>query len=153
MTLQTLKEQVAELSKKIEALEAQEKETIKYPIYCLQQDTGLVVKFTDLQKGIVVKDSDYHSVGEYDDNWLSHTATENWTQLDVCETTGFFDGQLVWCWDKDYSHVRSLRFYNAKKPCTFTVDGYKYGFCYHNYEPYEGNWPQWAQDAFKTLER
>ena len=86
-------------------------------------------------------------------DWIKHTDTNQWQKLDVCEETGFFDGQLVWCWDNDDTHVITLRFYDAKNKCTYQFDGTKYGHDYDNYEPFEGNYPDWALEAFQTLER
>ena len=67
--------------------------------------------------------------------------------------TGFFDGQLVWCWDDNDTHSRVLRFYEAKHKCTYQFDGTRGGTRFNNYEPFEGNYPDWALDAFQTLER
>ena len=76
-----------------------------------------------------------------------------WQQLEVCEKTGSFDGQLIWCWNNHHTHFRILRFYDAKNKCTYDYLGKKGGFSYDNYEPFEGNYPEWALEAFKTLER
>lgn len=154
MELQELKQQVAQLSKKIEILEAKEKETIKYPIYCLQQDIGLVVKFTKLREGVVVKNGDDYNVNQYYNDWVPHTAIENWTQLEVCPTRGLFDGQLVSCYyHRLFTHSRVLAFFDAKNQRAFSVTGDRIGENYDIYEPYEGNYPEWAQEAFNTLKR
>ena len=63
-----------------------------------------------------------------------------------------FDGQLVWCWDNDDTHVRTLRFYDVKYKCTYQFDGTEDGHDYDNYEQFEGNYPNWALEAFQTLE-
>ena len=153
--LKELEQKYLELGKEIEALKKQstEKEEVKYPIYCKLKDSSLVVKFTDLTAGEVVIDSEYHNVGEKFDDWVIHIDTSSWQQLEVCEKTGFFDGQLVWCWDNDDTHVVTLRFYDAKNKCTYQFDGTEDGHDYDNYEPFEGNYPDWALDAFQTLER
>ena len=65
----------------------------------------------------------------------------------------FFDGQLVWCWDDDDTHSIILRFYDAKNKCSYQFDGTRGGHDYNNYEPFEGNYPDWALEAFQTLER
>ena len=152
--LKELEQKYLELGKEIEALKKQsEKEEIKYPIYCKLKGSSLVVKFKGLTTGELVIGNEYQKVGEKCNEWIKHTDTNYWQQLDVCEKTGFFDGQLIWCWDDDTTHYRMLRFYDVENECTYYYDGYKGGNHYTNYEPFEGNYPDWALEAFKTLER
>ena len=153
--LKELEQKYLELGKEIEALKNQvtEKKEIKYPIYCKLKHSSLVVKFTKLQFGEVVVNDEYYNVGDKSTTWTSHTDTDVWQQLDVCEETGFFDGQLVWYWDAFTTHHRALKFYDVKNKCTYCYDGTKGGNYYHNYEPFEGNYPDWALEAFQTLER
>ena len=153
--LKELEQKYLELGKEIEALKKQstEKKEFNYPIYCKLKDSSLVVKFTGLQEGKLVINSKYNKVGETSNEWITYTDTNTWQQLDVCEETGFFDGQLVWCWQNNYTHKRDLKFYNVKNKCTYQFDGSKIGSYYHNYEPFEGNYPDWALEAFQTLER
>ena len=152
--LKELEQKYLELGKEIEALKKQSKnEEFKYPIYCKSKHTSLVVKFTSLREGEVVVNSENHNVGQNRNNWLAHTDTNIWQQLEVCEETGFFDGQLVWCWDDCNTHSRILRFYDAKNKCPYCYNGTKDGNGYSNYAPFEGNYPDWALEAFQTLER
>ena len=153
--LKELEQKYLELGKEIEALKKQntEKEEFEYPIYCKLKDSSLVVKFTDLRTGEVVINEERHSVLRKRNDWIKHTDTKQWQQLEVCEKTGFFDGQLVWCWDNEYTHSRMLRFYDAKNKRTYTISGKRNGFVFDNYEPFEGNYPDWALEAFQTLER
>ena len=153
--LKELEQKYLELGKEIEALKKQstEKEEITYPVYCKFKDSSLVVKFTGLQSGEVVVNDKYFNVGDKSTTWTSHTDTDVWQQLDVCEETGFFDGQLVWCWDNNDTHSRMLKFYDVKNECTYCYDGSKGGSTYSKYEPFEGNYPDWALEAFQTLER
>lgn len=152
MELQELEKKYQELGKEIEALKSQ-KENIKYPIYCLNKYTGLVVKFTNLEEGIVVKNDIYHSVKDKSNCWKKHTNNDRWTQLEVCPATGLFDGQLVWYWFETDTHRRFLGFYDAKNKTIFTFKGKRNGVKWDNYEPFNENYPEWAQKAFKTLER
>ena len=69
---------------------------------------------------------------------------------DLIEVPELQDKQLVWCWDDTY--VRELRFYDAKNKCPYRVDGQRDGLLFNNYEPYKGDWPEWAIEAQKTLE-
>ena len=151
--LKELEQKYLERGKEIEALKKQntEEEEIAYPIYCKLKDSSLVVKFTELQSGEVVINNKYYKVGETSSEWRNHLETNVWQQLDVCEKTGFFNGQLVWCWDNDDTHSRDLKFYDAKNKCTYIFNGKKDGCVYDNYEPFEGNYPEWALEAFKTL--
>ena len=153
--LKELEQKYLELGKEIEALKKQntEKEEFNYPIYCKLKDSSLVVKFTELQSGEVVINNKYYKVGEKRNDWRKHTDTTVWQQLEVCEKTGFFDGQLVWCWDTFSTHSRVVRFYDAKNKRTYQFDGTKGGNHYNKYAPFEGNYPDWALEAFQTLER
>ena len=151
--LKELEQKYLELEKEIEDLKKQsEKEEFTYPIYCKLKDSSLVVKFTGLQSGEVVVNGGHFKIGDKSTTWIKHTDTNYWQQLDVYEKTGFFDGQLVWCWEDDDTHVRQLRFYDVKYKCTYQADGTKDGGLYDNYEPFEGNYPDWALEAFQTLE-
>ena len=153
--LKELEQKYLELGKEIEALKKQntEKEEIKYPIYCKLKGSSLVVKFTGLTLGKLVVNNTFNDVGNKSSIWLNHSETNVWQQLDVCEETGFFDGQLVWCWDNDDTHNRILKFYDVKYKCTFLFNGTRNGQKFNNYEPFEGNYPDWALEAFQTLER
>ena len=153
--LKELEQKYLELGKEIEALKNQvtEKEKIKYPIYCKLKDSSLVVKFTGLQSGEVVVNSKHYNIGDKSTTFRSHTDSDVWQQLNVCEKTGFFDGQLVWCWDDTDTHIRYLKFYDDKNKCTYISSGKHNGYNYKNYEPFEGNYPDWALEAFQTLER
>ena len=153
--LKKLEQKYLELGKEIEALKKQntEKEKFNYPIYCKCKQTSLVVKFTELGKAQVVVRNEFHDITENIYNWEPRTNTDVWQRLDVCEEIGFFDGQLVWCWDNNDTHVKCLKFYDAKHECTYQCDGNRYGSVFDNYEPFEGNYPDWALEAFQTLER
>ena len=153
--LKELEQKYLELGKEIEALKKQstEKEEVKYPIYCKWKQTSLVVKFTELQSGEVVVHTYPYNVRDKGNDWRKHTDTTVWQQIEVCEKTGFFDGQLVWCWDNDYSHRRLLLFYDVKNKSTYNYSGKRNGFVYENYKPFEGSYPDWALEAFQTLER
>ena len=153
--LKELEQKYLELGKEIEALKKQntEKEKFEYPIYCKLKDSSLVVKFTDLRTGEVVINEERHNVLRKRNDWIKHTDTNQWQQLDVCEETGFFDGQLVWCWENEFTHSKHLRFYDSKNKCAYQYDGTRDGFGYDKYEPFEGNYTEWALEAFQTLER
>ena len=153
--LKELEQKYLELGKEIEALKKQntEEEKIAYPIYCKHIYTSLVIKFTELKSGEVIVNNKIYDKGKISSTWSGHTDINIWQQLDVCEKTGFFDGQLIWCWDTINTHSRTVRFYDVKKKRTYMFDGIKGGNCYNNYKPFEGNYPDWALEAFQTLQR
>ena len=153
--LKELEQKYLELGKEIEALKKQntEEEEIAYPIYCKLKGSSLVVKFTGLTLGKLVVNSKHTKIEETFKELRIFTDINTWQQLDVCEETGFFDGQLVWCWDYNNAHYRTLKFYDAKNECTYCYDGTRAGDYYCNYEPFKGNYPDWALEAFQTLER
>ena len=154
--LKELEQKYLELGKEIEVLKKQNSEKEKefeYPIYCKLKDSSLVVKFKWLRQGKTVVNNTFNNVGNKSSVWQNHSETNVWQQLDVCEKTGFFDGQLVWCWDNDDTHVRVLKFYDVKNKRTYTISGKRNGFVFDNYEAFEGNYPDWALEAFQTLER
>ena len=137
--LKELEQKYLELGKEIEALKKQstEKKEFEYPIYCKNKYTLLVVKFTGLKFGEVVVNNGSQQVGQKCNEWIKHTDTKYWQQLDICKKTGFFDGQLVWCWDDEDTHIRQLRFYDAKNKCTYIFNVKNNGCIYDNYKPFE----------------
>lgn len=149
MNLQELEQKYQELGQEIERLKNSK---VQYPIYCRSKESNSVVKFNSIQEGVFVKQSLVSDVGERIKCFIPHTDTDIWQQLKVCPETGFFDGQLVWCWDEEDTHQRTLRFFDALNHLTFSNTGKRDGLFWQNYEPYEGNYPDWAQKAFETLE-
>ena len=153
--LKELEQKYLELGKEIEVLKKQntEKKEFNYPIYCRGKKTNCVVKFESLSEGVYVIQNEFRDIGENAKTLIRHTDTNLWQQLDVCEETGFFDGQLVWCWENEFTHSKHLRFYDSKNKCAYDYSGNRGGFSYDSYEPFEGNYPDWALEAFQTLER
>ena len=141
---------IEELAKLIEG-----SKKLLYPIYCLHLHSAKIVKFTDLSEGVVVKSgSDWRAypVGIESKGLIEHTCKNSWKPLPVCSKTGFFHGQLVWAWDKEHTHYRTLAFYDAENSRVFSIHGKKNRLSYDSYLPFEGNWPDWTLEAYKTLE-
>lgn len=141
---------IEELSKLIE-----DSENSKYPIYCRHLPTNKIVKFTDLSVGVVVKsgsDQNKYPIGLESECFIEHTYKDTWKPIPVCSKTGFFRGQLVWAWDNEHTHFRVLAFYDVENSCLFSIYGKKNSLAYDKYLPFEGNWPDWALEAYKTLE-
>ena len=126
-----------------------------YPIYCLHLPANKIVKFTGLSEGVVVKSgSDWRvcPIGLESECFIEHTYKDTWKPIPVCSKTGFFHGQLVWAWDNNHTHFRVLVFYDTENNSLFSIQGKKNPLGYDNYLPFEGNWPDWTLEAYKTLE-
>lgn len=74
----------------------------------------------------------------------------NWTELKLPWMPK--DKELVWAWDDSEVIYKKVRFYDAINEDTFDDDGSRVGDVYNYYAPYEGEWPQWAKDAYAKLE-
>lgn len=147
--LKELEKKYAELGKEIEALKSE----VQYPIYCLSKVTGAIVKFDGLKSGVFMKKSEDFVVGKLYKYLTPHTNTENWQQLPVCPKTGFYDMQPIWCWEDNYTHTRTLMFFDAKNSDAFSYYGRRNGSNWDNYAPFEGEWLDWMNEAFNTLEK
>ena len=143
--LQALEEQYKKLGEEIEKLKTKPQKTFKLNIH-----SGLIIGESKGSRGRVAKQDSIYDVGD-EDTWHDTDNTNNWVDLPICFETGFYHKQLVWCWYNDNTHRRELRFYNAINNCTFTPNGYCKGMRFSNYALFEGNWPDWALEAFKTL--
>ena len=62
------------------------------------------------------------------------------------------DKELVECWDEDDTHRHMFKFYDKVNSCTFRFNGTRDASDYDNYKKVEGEWPEWAVEAVKTLE-
>ena len=68
--------------------------------------------------------------------------------------------QLVWIYYKNHSVSRGLTFYDATVDYFYSIDGthlseieIAQSKTYDiNIEPYEGEWPEWAKEAYNKLE-
>ncbi len=145
-----IEKQYKEIKAKMKELE--EKEQFQYPIYAFSKTSSLIVKFTDLNTGAIIKANQFYKIGVESANFIEHTDTKHWQILPVCEKTGFYHGQPVWGYYEDWKTNRFLGFYDAINKNTFKRDGSKNGFYYELYEPFEGEWQPWMVEAFKELE-
>jgi len=62
------------------------------------------------------------------------------------------DKELVWCWDEKYTAGKILGFYDAVNQCMFTLTGERDGGEYDYYASVEGEYPEWAKEAYKKLQ-
>jgi len=126
----------------------------EYPTW-FESDAGTVVKFTDLNAGIVVKKSKSHCdvIGYFSSAWLEHTNTCVWTQVE--DPNKIHDKDLVYCWDDNHTHYRIIRFYDAKNSCVFNEKGTRDSYYYQHYEkvpPEVEATMDWVEEARKSLE-
>lgn len=70
--------------------------------------------------------------------------------LDLIEIKSIQDKDPIYAWDNYCTHVKSMRFFDAKNNTTFDANGNRKGARYNNYELIE-NPPQWMIEAQKTL--
>jgi len=149
----TIEEQIEELKKQVLELEAKLKEEkFTYPMYFKNINNGLVVKFSNLNTGVVVAGEwKHYCVGYSNDNFFPHTNTDVWEQVNLIDVIP--DKALVWCWDNGHLFYKELRFWDAKNKATFHRSiGNRAGSSYENYEIYIGEEPEWAVEARKLLE-
>ena len=124
----------------------------EYPLYFESTYDGTIVKFTDINTGVTVKLGTHSlvDIGISTDSWTPHTDAV-WKPVAYNEERDLFDKQLVWCWDNE-TNCRIARFFDAKNDEAFYADGSRHGVEFNNYEAYRGEYPEWAKEAYKTLE-
>lgn len=142
-------QRIDELQRQIDEL----KNETEYPVFCYLFDSKkpVIVRFDGLKSGEVIKQG-YWEFGHKADDWNNFTNTDYWKQLPYNKERGLYHTQLVWCWQNSDTHDRTLSFYNAIDDSSFRYNGNPGGLDWENYEPYQGEWPQWAIEAHKTLE-
>ena len=139
-----------ELGKEIEKLKAKDSE---YPKFFKDRTYGFIVKFTSLEHGTLMTKYDTNKVGK-SYPWTAHVYTNIWEEVPRDKTTGFYHKQLVWCWDTIWTHLKQLRFYDARSSCSFYWDGTGDSSEFDNYEPYDWSCDfinEWAVEAVQTL--
>ena len=139
-------QRIDELQRQIDGL----KNETEYPVFCYAKEANHIVRFDGLKSGVVVKKG-FWKFGHKTDDWNPHTNTNVWKTLPYNKERGLYHTQLVWCWD-DSTHEKTLSFFDAINNCVFSYKGELKGAMWNNYEPYQGEWPQWAIEAHKTLE-
>lgn len=149
--LQAIRTKMAKLESRIKALETEE--STEYPIFCKSNERGTIVKFTGNNEGTVVYSPNDSPVkmNEYRDTWASHIEARVWKQIP--SNGELWHGALVWVWDNYDTHRRQLRFYNVHTKTVCDYSGASINVYFDHYELYKGEWPEWAQEAFKTLDK
>lgn len=152
-SIKTIEKELAKVKKELADIKEEFKVETKYPIYKKSIGYNQIVKFTGLEEGIIICKGVYsHDVGYSSSNWQPHTNKKVWKDIAFDEERGLYHKQLVWCWDDSDTHAKTLRFYDAVNISSFSFSGGKDGYLYSSYEPYEETWPEWAKEAYKTLE-
>ena len=55
----------------------------QYPMWFKNNSNGLVIKFDGLQSGAIVEEgSTFYKKGDYNNNWVSHTDSEYWEEIE-----------------------------------------------------------------------
>lgn len=143
----TKKQRIKELQRQIDGL----KNENEYPVFCYAKEGTHIVRFDGLKSGEVVKQGILF-FGYKSNFFCEHTDSKHFKPLPYNKERGLYHTQLVWCWLDVDTHERYLRFYDAINDRFFSFSGKQKGCTLENIEPYQGEWPQWAIEAHKTLE-
>ena len=54
----------------------------QYPMWFRSTDSNMVVRFDDLKSGIVEEGNSVYKKGDYSNNWVSHTDSEYWEEIE-----------------------------------------------------------------------
>lgn len=139
-------QRIDELQRQIDGL----KNETEYPVFCYSKEYSDIVKFDGLTIGRVVKQG-YNQLGTIHGKFMPHNDLKQWKPLPYNKERGLYHTQLVWCCD-DSTHEKTLSFFDAINNCVFSYKGKLKGAMWNNYEIYQGEWPEWAIEAHKTLE-
>lgn len=147
--MKTTRQILAELKAKIAELEKQlDEKELKYPICCKSTTSDLIVLFSSLKEGKVLRPNSSFKVGEIKDCWEPHTNTDVWEEIPYDKERGLYHKQVVYCWDSEWWLGVHIRLYNAIDKCTFSTVGDKDGLKYENYS---ATLPNFMLKAHKTL--
>lgn len=126
-------------------------EEFEYPMWFARGKTyGSIVKFTSLRGGeFVVGDNDYPKGYKFE-NWVPHTNTDIWEQVE--DPTILKHKDALWCWNDDFTFGRWLVFWNANNKCPFNINEESYSLDWDNYEKIQPeDEPYWCEEKRKQL--
>ncbi len=109
----------------------------------------LIVLFDGINSGKVISKAPSYNIGDTSTNWTEHTCTYVWQQIPYDKERGFYHGQMVYCWDSDYTHGVYIRFYDAIKKNIF---GYNWNPKGTTFDNYSATMPEFMNKAYDTLE-
>ena len=102
---------------------------------------------TEVSKGVKILVDIIYS-GEWQDSLLGIEDSQDKNYVPEPE-----DKDFVWCWNNEWTHTKTVRFYDAKTRCAFGVGGIRDGSSYDNYEVIpRDQWPDWAVKAYEGLD-
>ena len=152
-----LKDKIAKFEKELAELKAEfSKQEVEYPLFRRSKQNSSIVKFTSLSEGTVVWKGSvpYSAIGHYSENWFKHTDTDTWEEVAYDRDRDLWDGQPIWCWNNDDTHVRELRFYDAVHKKAYSYTGIRANVGYKNYKAINSDhYESWMIEAYVTLER
>ena len=126
----------------------------KFPIS--KKNDFMVVKFINKKDCEVLFIFDKEKASEFAEIGMlikdENVNDKQWEDVLYDEKAGLWDGQPVWCIDKDFEALRSLKFYDAKNKCTFSYKGKRDGRVYDSYLPYEHITDDWIIEIYNKLE-
>jgi hypothetical protein len=89
-----------------------------------------------------------HGMSEYESDYifkLWKTFNDEWETKEPLNHLDFIE-----FWDNSNTHVRNIGFWDARNNCPFDKLG-SLGADWDNYEKIQGECPEWAKEAVKTL--
>jgi len=146
-TVELIKEQLEKLGIEVEP-------EFTYPLFKQFKDTGGIIKFTSMTKGIIVWRGNTDSkIGYVSDTFVEHTS-DIWKDVAYDSERGLWDGQPILYWDINDTHEKIIGFYDAKRKCSYSRDGHRIGWFYDNYRALPSDrYDEWIIEAYKTLEK
>jgi len=96
-----------------------------YPRCFKSKYVGVIVLFTGLRQGAIIKGEaqDGYVVGKQHDSWTPHTDITVWEEIPYDKVHGFYEKQLVYCWEHDDTHGAYVRFWDAKNSQPYAHGG------------------------------
>ena len=129
------------------------KQDIEFPIY--KKNDFMVVKFVNEKDCEVLFIFDEDKASEFAEIGMlindENVNDKQWEDVLYDKEKELWDGQPVWCYDKDYETIKSLGFYDAKHNRLFDVIGSRCGNIYDNYKPYPHLTDDWVIEAYNKL--
>jgi len=148
-----MKKYIVELTKEqLEKLGIEPEPEFTYPLFKQFKDTGEIILFTSMTKGIMVWE-DGGNVGYASDTLINHT-DNRWKDVAYDSERDLWDGQPIECWDSIDIHRRYIGFYDAKNRCSFNYKGRRTRLIFDNYKAISSDrYDEWILEAYRTLEK
>lgn len=94
--------------KLVAEIEGLKKPEFEYPMFFESLRHSKIVKFSAIKCGEVVKEgcNSFESLGYESRDYDPHTDKSEWKQIPHDKETGFYDGEIVICWDDEMPCIR-----------------------------------------------